>query len=230
MSSRPSRKPPLPALPDTGAGGLSSDDEIEILEVTGVNETERPLEPVPTIDLETPPQPVESPDHAALVQALEKAERERDQNHDLRARALADLDNMKKRFEREAAERRLTDAAALFRRLLPVLDNLERALGTTPDSDNPLRNGVALIHQQLLEAMGREGLQLIEAVGTPFDPSRHEAVEMVAAPGCQPGIVLEEMQRGYLLKDRLVRPALVRVAAGAPAGDVSGGAAGPRAA
>lgn len=232
MSLRPGRKSPLPDEPDSEAGGAPSgaDDEIEILEVTGVNETERDIDPVLPIDPEPPAASATSEEHKALEQAFEKAARERDQNQELRIRAQADLDNMKKRFEREAAERRLTDAVTLFRRLLPVLDNLERALGAAPDRDDPLRNGVALIHLQLVEAMAKEGLQPIEAVGAPFDPSRHEAVEMVAAPGQPAGVVLEEMQKGYLLKDRLVRPALVRVAAGAPSGDVSGGAAGHRAA
>lgn len=230
MSLRPARKPTPPTEPEPEAGVLppASDDEIEILEVTGVNETERPLDVVPPLEPEPPaePDPAAAAEHAALEEALAQARRERDQKGDQALRAQADLDNMKKRLERESMERRLTDAASLFRRLLPVLDNLERALAAAGDRDDPFRNGVALIHQQLYEAMAKEGLQAVAAVGAPFDPTRHEAVEMVAAPGRTPGTVLQEMQKGYTLRDRLVRPALVRVAAGAPAGNATSGATG----
>jgi len=102
MSLRPARKTTLPSVPDPEGAPSSGDDEIEILEVTGVNETERPLDLVPPIE----PVPVTDPgpeeDHAAEQQARARAERERDQQHDLWMRAQADLDNMKKRFEREA--------------------------------------------------------------------------------------------------------------------------------
>ena len=245
MSLRQGRKPIPPDEPDTGAADPtpSVDDEIEILEVTGVNETERPIEPVMPMEPEptgahghagdhgrATADPNLAEEHASLQHALAEAARERDQKHDLWMRAQADLDNMKKRFEREAVERRLTDAASLFRRLLPVLDNLERALGAAGDRDDPLKNGVALIHHQLVEAMAKEGLAPIASIGAPFDPSRHDAVDMIAAPGRAAGTILEEMQKGYTLKDRLVRPALVRVAAGTPTGDASEGKGGDQAA
>jgi len=228
MSLRPARKPTPQPEPEGDDLPASGDDEIEILEVTGVNETERPLDVIPPMEIDpaVTPDPAAAAEHAALEEALAVARRERDQKQDQALRAQADLDNLKKRLEREAAERRLTDAATLFRRLLPVLDNLERALGAAGDRDDPLRNGVALIHQQLIEAMGKEGLQPIETVGAVFDPARHEAVDMVAAPGRPPGTILEEMQKGYTLRERLVRPALVRVVAMAPPGNASEGATG----
>ncbi|HUD72196.1 MAG TPA: nucleotide exchange factor GrpE [Dongiaceae bacterium] len=230
MSLRPARKPTPQPEPEPGDDGVSpsGDDEIEILEVTGVNETERPLDVVPPIEIAPPiePDPAAAAEHAALEEALAAARRERDQKQDQALRAQADLDNMRKRLERETVERRLTDAANLFRRLLPVLDNLERALGAAGDRDDPLWSGVVLIHQQLVEAMGKEGLQPIETVGAVFDPARHEAVDMVVAPGRPAGTILEEMQKGYTLRDRLVRPALVRVVAAAPPGNASQGATG----
>lgn len=230
MSLRPARKPILPSEPDPDGDGLpaAGDDEIEILEVTGVNETERDLDVVPPIEVEPVPEPDPgaAAGHAALEEALAEARRERDQKGDQALRAQADLDNMKKRLDRESMERRLTDTANLFRRLLPVLDNLERALAAARERDDALKNGVVLIHQQLVEAMGKEGLAAIEAIGAPFDPARHEAVEMVAAAGHAAGTVVEQMQKGYTLRERLVRPALVKVAAGAPSGDASHGAAG----
>lgn len=97
--------------------------------------------------------------------------------------------------------------------LLPVLDNLERAIATErPEGEDvALRTGVQLIHRQLIEVLRREGLRPVDALGQPFDPAIHEALATEPAPGLPPNTVVEEIQRGYFLHERLLRPALVRV-------------------
>jgi molecular chaperone GrpE len=230
MSARNGRKkkdgrPPGPA-PTPLNPPDASDDEIEILEVVGVNETERETEPIPEMEPIAVHDAPHGPDAAALAIELEEARREKDRCHDLMVRSQAELDNLRKRAARDAEQRRDVDAARLVARLLPVLDNLERALRARGQVDDPLWNGIALVQQQMAEALVREGLAPIEAVGAPFDPERHEAVEMVGAGGGGEATVLEEMQKGYLFRGRLVRPALVRVAAGSGNGGGGSGKAG----
>jgi molecular chaperone GrpE len=136
--------------------------------------------------------------------ALDEAER--------LARLAADFEGLRRRVEREreAAERHA--AARLIERLLPVLDNFERALGAEPAALGPaFRDGIALIFRQLLEELRREGLAAVDTVGEPFDPEVHEAVLTTRDPDLPPNTVVEELQRGYLLHERLLRPALVKV-------------------
>lgn len=194
-----------------GAGGEapSADDEIEILEVVGVNETEPPAVPAPPeAHASAPAEP------AGAGQAeLEAAVREKDRYHDLWLRQQAELDNFRKRAERDVERQRANAAADLVRRLLPVLDSLERAIRSST-GDDPMRRGVELIHQQMLDSLIKEGLRVIETRGERFDPHRHEAVEVLDAEGCEEGVILEEMQKGFMYNDRLIRPALVKVSSG----------------
>ncbi|HZM71200.1 MAG TPA: nucleotide exchange factor GrpE [Candidatus Cryosericum sp.] len=193
----------------------SADDEIEILEVEGINETERPTIVVPAeIRAAVPAEPA-GPSQADLEEAV----REKERYHDLWLRQQAEFDNFKKRADRDLERQRANAAADVFRRLLPVLDNLERALENSA-GDDPLRQGVSLIHQQMLDTLAKEGLETIAAKGERFDPSRHEAVEMVDAEGREEGVILEVVRKGFMHKDRLIRPALVKVSSGR-------GAAGP---
>jgi molecular chaperone GrpE len=206
---------------------VSSDDDIEILEVIGVNETEpvggemAPLAELPPIDPEGHPHEAHGqhagrgPHHGDddLRRRLEEAEKEKERLHDLWLRAQAETSNVRKRLDREAAERRARETAERIRALLPVLDSLERAIESPGWGDDGLRQGVALTLQQMLEVLARDGLNPVVSKGAMFDPQVHEAVETVADPGAAAGTVLQEMQRGYLLRDRLIRPALVKVAA-----------------
>jgi molecular chaperone GrpE len=199
----PSSEAPPPAPP--------ADDEIEILEVTGVNETETPERDHAAPMASSPTEPAAQ----VATAELEEAIRERDRYHDLSQRQQADFDNFRKRAERDAAQRRLTDAAELVCRLLPVLDNLESAMmATGGQADDPLRRGLELIQKQMLDLLGKEGLVVIATVGTRFDPAQHEAVEVVRGDAGNDGMILAEMRKGYMFKDRLIRAALVRVASG----------------
>jgi molecular chaperone GrpE len=214
MSARKGRKrEEQDAAPSSEAPPAAppADDEIEILEVTGVNETETPERDRAAPMASSPAEPAAQ----VATAEIEEAIRERDRYHDLSQRQQADFDNFRKRAERDAAQRRLTDAAELIRRLLPVLDNLESAMMATGGrTDDPVRRGLELIQKQMLDLLGKEGLVVIATVGTRFDPAQHEAVEVVRGDAGNDGMILAEMRKGYMFKDLLIRAALVRVASG----------------
>ncbi len=146
------------------------------------------------------------------VSELEKLKAERDMLLDRLARLQAEFDNARKRAAREQQEYRdyaLTDAIKV---LLPVLDSFERALQVGSGEKSEIRSGVELIYKQLQDALGKLGLRPVPAKGEIFDPHLHEAIEMVDTEDAPDHQVLDELQRGYKLKDRLLRPAMVRVA------------------
>lgn len=155
---------------------------------------------------------------AAAEAKAATAEERAAQAHDRWLRSQAELDNVRKRTARELAEGLKYANERLVKELLPVLDNLERALVAVDaaaergESAAALRDGVSLTHAQLLGALKKFGVEPVEALGRPFDPTVHEAIQQVESD--QPaGTVVAEHQRGYLLNGRLVRPALVGVAA-----------------
>ncbi|MCL4796255.1 MAG: nucleotide exchange factor GrpE [Bryobacteraceae bacterium] len=126
-------------------------------------------------------------------------------------RRAAEFDNFRKRTDRERAELIEFAAADALKALLPIIDDFERALAQ-PCADTPYAEGVALIHQRLLETLRKLGLEPIEAKGQPFDPNFHNAIEMVPTEEAEDHTVLDDLQRGYLFKGRLLRPSMVRVA------------------
>jgi molecular chaperone GrpE len=158
---------------------------------------------------------VESPPHGGVAQDLDALKRERDEFYDLLLRKSAEFDNYRKRTERERREQSELAAVDLIRDLLPLVDNLERALKTVADDTNAVayRRGVELIHKQLLDLLARRGVGVIDPVGAQFDPHWHEAVMREPAPHHREGEVLEVFSRGYRIGDRLLRPAMVKVAA-----------------
>ncbi len=144
---------------------------------------------------------------------LQKVTAERDTLLDRLARAQAEFDNARKRAAREQQEYRDYAQADAIRALLPIMDSFERALrADTSDNSLEFRNGVELIYKQLQDALQKMGAQPIAAKGHPFDPHLHEAIEMVDTNDADDQIVIDELQRGYKLRDRLLRPAMVKVA------------------
>jgi molecular chaperone GrpE len=137
---------------------------------------------------------------------------ERDSLLDRLARMQADFENARKRAAREQQEYRDYAVTDSIKALLPTLDSFERALQAENLNPAEFRSGVELIHKQLLDALTKLGLRSIPAKGEPFDPRFHEAIEMIETEEAPDHEVLEELQRGYKLKDRLIRPAMVRVA------------------
>jgi len=149
----------------------------------------------------------------ASLDELEAIRQERDELQDRLLRSAAEFDNYRKRTDRERRE--LSDAVAgdLIRDLLPIIDDLERALAASAKSADPaLRSGVELIYKQLLESLKRRGAEPLEVVGQDFDPAWHEALASEPANGRRDGEVTEEIRRGYRIGQRLIRPALVKVA------------------
>jgi molecular chaperone GrpE len=150
---------------------------------------------------------------AAGTDEVTALRRERDELLDRLLRSAAEFDNYRKRTERERRETYDNAAADLIRDLLPVVDDLERALDAAAHTtDRALRDGVELIHKALIEMLRRRNVEPFTAVGEPFDPVWHEAVAAEPANGRPDGEVIGETRRGYKLGDRLLRPAMVRVA------------------
>jgi molecular chaperone GrpE len=142
---------------------------------------------------------------------LQKVKAERDSLLDRLARAQAEFENARRRAGKEQQDYRDYAAADAIKSLLPVVDSLERALQVKSDAAE-LRSGVELIYKQMLAALAKLSVNPIASQGEAFDPRYHEAVEMVETSDAPDHQVLEELQRGYKFKDRLLRPAMVKVA------------------
>jgi molecular chaperone GrpE len=142
---------------------------------------------------------------------LQRVKAERDTLLDRLARAQAEFENARKRNDKAQQEFREYAVADAIKSLLPVMDSLERALQVKSDAAD-LRSGVELIYKQLLAALGKLSVNPIASRGEAFDPRLHEAIEMVETGDAPDHQVIEELQRGYKFKDRLLRPAMVRVA------------------
>lgn len=173
---------------------------------------------------ETPDSPAEAdPPSAASdepappdAETAAEAVRERDEYRDLLLRKTAELDNYRKRVERERAAMTQTATADLVRELLPLVDNLERALGVDAEAGDAAayRTGVELIRKQLLDLLAARQVAPIDTAGRQFDPHYHEAVVHEASDAHAEGQIIEEIQRGYVMAGRLLRPAMVKVAKG----------------
>ena len=149
--------------------------------------------------------PEESPD---------QVRRQRDDYYDRLLRKTAEFDNYRKRIDRERQHVGEAAAADLLEELLPLLDDMERALRAEGSDAEAIRRGVELIHKQLLETLRKRGVRPIESLGADFDPHYHMAVAHEPAEGRRDGEIIEEFRRGYMLGDRLLRPAMVKVAKG----------------
>ena len=152
-------------------------------------------------------------DAAALADRLAAVQAEKEELRQTLVRRQADFENYRKRIERERLEEAQRVVARLIEGLLPVLDAFERALAAHDDpAYEDYRKGFELIYRQLRDALERQGLNRIEAEGKTFDPHLHHAVERVESEDYEDGEVLEVLQPGYRLRDKVLRPATVRVA------------------
>ncbi|HEU4414000.1 MAG TPA: nucleotide exchange factor GrpE [Candidatus Angelobacter sp.] len=148
---------------------------------------------------------------AAAGDELQKLRNERDALFDRVARLQAEFDNYRKRAAKENADFRDFAVADAARALLPVIDNFSLALKNSAAKPEDLRKGVELIYKQLQDVLQKLNVQRIPAQGEPFDPRVHEAIEVVESNDAPDHHVLEELQPGYRIKERLLRPAMVRV-------------------
>jgi molecular chaperone GrpE len=163
------------------------------------------------VEVEPPPEP----DVEARLASLEKDKKD---NWDRYLRAAADLENLRKRQRREIDDAKLESKGRVLKEMLPVVDNLERAIehATNQAGTNPIVEGVQLVLRQFLTAFERLDVTPIDAAGQPFDPNLHEAISQQESEA-PPGTVVQVLQRGYKSGDRLLRPALVVVAKSKPA-------------
>ena len=148
------------------------------------------------------------PDEAA------KLAEERDQLRDRLLRTTAEFDNYRKRVDRDRRDMSDRAAESVLLDLLPIVDDLERALAaeTSGEGAEAYRRGVELIHKQVMDLLTRRGVKAMEALGADFDPNLHQAVASEPAEGARDGEVIAVLRTGYLLNDRLLRPAMVKVA------------------
>jgi molecular chaperone GrpE len=155
-------------------------------------------------------------DTAASTADPSELQRQRDEYYDLLLRKSAEFDNYRKRIDRERQAQSENAAASLVEELLPLMDDLERALNADAGADGgeAYRRGVELIQQQLGEILRKRGVRPIDALGADFDPHYHQAVSYEPAEGRREGEIVEEFRRGYMLGDRLLRPSMVKVAKG----------------
>jgi molecular chaperone GrpE len=169
----------------------------------------------------TPPSSVPPAEDADLVESdidalLADTQRERDEYLELAQRTKADFENFRKRMTAEVQASSARGKGELLREVIPVLDDLERAIqaaGLDPegDSEDGLAHGVLLVFRSLRDSLSRNGVEAVDPKGERFDPNAHEALSTVAADGVEPGVVVEVLQKGYRLGDQLIRPARVVV-------------------
>lgn len=198
-------------MDENRAGGDDADD-MYIIEDTGgsIEEIEREMRE--TAQEAVTDVPTDLGDAAAGDEALQQ------ENQDLKnryLRTLADFDNLRKRTEREKADFFRYATAAVLKDLLPILDNFDRALEHS-DADDEFHKGVELIYKQLYDVLYRNGLRPIDEVAVHFDPNIHEAVVREEDQTVPSHTVTMILQKGYFLHDRLLRPAMVKVAVGGP--------------
>lgn len=206
------------AAETAASGSVSSSSEVQGASSpqTGADTTD-PSEESVGLELKTP---------APTSEELEALQRERDDLRDQLLRRRADFENYRKRVAREKNTAELEGASSVLAALVPSLDNLDRALRAGGD-EAALREGVEMTRRTLLSALQGLGLVVVEAAGERFDPRIHQALTYENAPDHEDGTVIEVFGNGYVFKERLIRPAMVKVAKGESAEQSAGDNAGP---
>ncbi len=148
-----------------------------------------------------------------LRKLLEEKSCESEENYQRFLRTCAELENFKKRAEREKSDAIKFSNEGLLKELITILDNLERAVHHSDETHNPesLKEGVKLTMDELLKTLKKFGLEQVSAVGDKFDPNKHEAISVIESSEHEDGTIIKEFQKAYFLKERLLRPAMVSV-------------------
>jgi molecular chaperone GrpE len=217
MTERPEYSPGTPGreaedVPVDGEGRQSSPDPDRNLTPSGAGEDRG------ATAQGSPGEAAEQDVQADLNVLLADAEAKRDEYLDIARRAQADFENYRKRMAAEVQAAALRGKVEVARGVVPVLDDLERALqaaGLDPegDSEDGLAHGVLLVFRNLRETLGRSGVEVVDPKGEKFDPNFAEALSTVQVEGTEAGVVVEVMQKGYRFEGQLIRPAMVVVAA-----------------
>lgn len=157
---------------------------------------------------------------SALKAQVENLEAEKKENYERFVRASADLENFRKRSKRDVKDARLDERGRILKDMLPVVDNLERAVEhakqTESEATKSIIEGVTLVMRQFSQALERHNVKALDAIGKPFDPAMHEAVSQAPSADHPPGTVIAVLQTGYMMEERLLRPALAVVSVAAP--------------
>lgn len=171
-------------------------------------QAEEGLEPEPRKEKETP---LEKMTKAELLEKVKEAQELEEKNFDLYLRSQAEIENVKKRAQKEKTELAKFSNESLIKQLLPVADSLEKAIAHSEEGNSidALREGVKLTLKGLMDTLKRAGLEEVKSVDEPFDPNFHEAVSEQEDSSVKPGTVTKELQKGYLLNERLIRPSMV---------------------
>lgn len=205
--------PDLPEDPDEGSGskGNGKDDEEIYIKVIDVDDPY-----ADSVELEEQGLAIASQPVGAHIAELEKQllelRREKDDVHDRLLRKHADFENFRKRAEKEKREYQMFALSDVMYELLAILDNFERAFSHAEDQiSTDYHKGILLIYRQLKDVLEKKGLKAIETVGRPFDPNYHEAITREERDDVPENTILEEFQKGYFFRDKLLRPAMVKV-------------------
>lgn len=151
-------------------------------------------------------------EYEKLLSEIQTLQEEKIKMHDDYLLALADLENTKKRLTNEADNTRKYRIQSFAIEILPVIDNLERALSQEVSEDQvQFKKGVEMIKDQLVNALKNEGVEEIDCLNKPFDANFHQAIMTEKKDGVEPGVVIEVLQKGYVLKDRILRASMVKV-------------------
>jgi len=174
---------------------------------------EDPREEGESQDQEEEEIPITKMTKAQLIKKIEKVQEASDKNLDLYIRSQAEIDNLKKRYQKERQDLVKFANESLIKQLLPVVDNLEKAITHSQDEDSieAIREGIDLTLKGLTDILQKAGVKTVKAVGEQFDPNFHEAVSEMADDRVEPGSVIKDLQKGYILNQRLIRPSMVIV-------------------
>ena len=185
----------------------------ERMETASEELEEDPREEGESQDQEEEEIPLTKMTKAKLIKQVEKVQEASDKNLDLYIRSQAEIDNLKKRYQKERQGLIKFANESLIKQLLPIVDNLEKAFIHSQDEDSieAIRDGVDLTLKGLMDILQKAGVETVEAVGEQFDPNFHEAVSEMADDGIKPGTVIKDLQKGYILNQRLIRPSMVIV-------------------
>lgn len=146
-----------------------------------------------------------------LQNEIDELKSEVDRLKNAYAKAYADTENVKRRLQTEADTNKKYRIQSFAKEILPAIDNLERALAASDDSESQLKKGVEMIYNQLIKSLKDEGVEEIDCLNKKFDPNFEQSIMVEKKEGVEPGVVIEVLQKGYMLKDRVLRAAMVKI-------------------
>jgi len=193
-------------------------EEVIKIEVSQEEPDIKDEEKQPENETEAKEKPLAKMTKPELLEKLEELQEESKKNFDLYLRSQADMENIKKRNQKDKEDWIRYSNETLIKEMLPVIDNLEKAISHSQNENSfdALKEGVKLTLKGFMDTLTKSGLGEVKAQGEPFDPRYHQAVSQQEDNTVEEGIILEELQKGYTLNERLIRPAMVVVSKGKP--------------